>query len=159
VPLSNGSTGLLLIFGRLPEAGNARFVELTLRLDPHVTDPGLTHIIDTSATEIHRPTSLSAQSATVLSGWSPCLLVVLFGTSRAHILAVSWIPKSAHAASTSIWRLSKLRVYRRQSRHGQSEQRLLVQKRQSRLRENHLHRSHIGKMKVIEKLFKRLCRI
>ena len=47
-----------------PEAGNARFVELTVRMGPHVTDPGLTHIIDTSATEILRPTSLSAQSAT-----------------------------------------------------------------------------------------------
>jgi len=47
-----------------PEAGNARFVELTLRMGPHVSDPALTHIIATSATEIHRPASQSAQSAT-----------------------------------------------------------------------------------------------
>ena len=47
-----------------PEAGNSRFVELSMRMGPHVTDPGLTHIIDTSATEIHRPASQSAQSAT-----------------------------------------------------------------------------------------------
>jgi hypothetical protein len=33
-------------------------------MGPHVSDPGLTHIIDTSATEIHRPASQSAQSAT-----------------------------------------------------------------------------------------------
>ena len=40
-----------------PEAGNARFVELTVRMGVHATDPSLTHIIDTSATEIHRPLS------------------------------------------------------------------------------------------------------
>ena len=44
-------------------------------------------------------------------------------------------------------------------RHGQSEQQLLPQKRQSRSRENHPHRSHTGGMKVIVKLFERLCRI
>ena len=47
-----------------PEAGNARFVELTMRMGVHATDPSLTHTIDTSATEIHRPSSQSAQSAT-----------------------------------------------------------------------------------------------
>ena len=63
----------------------------------------------------------------MVSGWSPYLLVVSLGTSSAHILAVSWIQKSAHVASISIWRLSKLRMWRRQLRPTKASIAFLIQ--------------------------------
>ena len=45
-----------------PEAGNKRFVELTMRMGTYITE-GLTHIIDSAFCETERPYSLPAQSA------------------------------------------------------------------------------------------------
>ena len=46
-----------------PEAGNKRFVELTGRMGTYITEPGLTHIVDSASCETERPYSLPAQSA------------------------------------------------------------------------------------------------
>jgi hypothetical protein len=37
-----------------PEAGNKRFVELTGRMGTYITEPGLTHIVDSASCEIVR---------------------------------------------------------------------------------------------------------